>query len=693
MLRLLGSLLVVAIWIGAVLGWAYMASAPTDRPVAARAPAVQGADQAAFADAEAEGQPVAARAPAVQGDDQAAPADAKAGINTPAFAWSPEPEIPLTATPALAEAEPFTPPKVLSDADLELYKEIFAVQDQARWQVADYLMEKLQDKRLIAYVMAQRYLHPTGYRSKYDELRRWLAKYADHPDADQIYKLAVQRRPKGAILPRKPVVKSASLAAMPMTTNPPYKSTKSLTRAQRGRVRQLQSRIRWHLGRTQLGATKDLLENAEVQRLFDQVQLDDAYTQMAAAWLYYGDYEKADRILTEVAPRSGHEVPLAHWAAGLAAWRLDDFERAASHFGSYARGDDLSGWTASAGAYWAARAHWQLGERDQVKYWLTEAARHPRTFYGLLARHRLGQSANFDFRPRQLDADLMAPLDATPAGRRALALVQLGRMEHVEKELLAVEAWDDPAVAKAVLALAEAMQLPALSLRLANSLLRRGHPGLTDLSELDRSLYPVPPWQPESAFRVDRALVYGVMRQESQFKRWAKSPEGARGLMQLLPSTASSMAKGRRFTGRAVYDLYEPSLNIDLGQRYLAWLLKHPRVEGDLFRLAVAYNGGPGNLGKWGRRIDADDSLLFIESLPTLETRLFIERVLTNFWVYRARLGQPAPSLAAIAAGRWPDYQALDGGAEPVTTAAAEGAGEPPTTAPVAEFWGLFGAN
>ena len=85
-------------------------------------------------------------------------------------------------------------------------------------------------------------------------------------------------------------------------------------------------------------------------------------------------------------------------------------------------------------------------------------------------------------------------------------------------------------------------------------------------------------------------------------------------------------------------------------------------VQGDLFRLTTAYNGGPGNLAKWERKIEvADDPLLFIESLPSRETRVFIERVLTNFWIYRARLGQPAPSLDAAASGTWPGYAALDG--------------------------------
>src|SRR3546814_3109596 len=91
----------------------------------------------------------------------------------------------------------------------------------------------------------------------------------------------------------------------------------------------------------------------------------------------------------------------------------------------------------------------------------------------------------------------------------------------------------------------------------------------------------------------------------------------------------------------------------------------HERVQGDLFRLTTAYNGGPGNLGKWERAIQADgDPLLFIEALPSKETRLFIERVLTNLWIYRHRLGQPAPSLDQLAAGDWTRYQALDGRSE-----------------------------
>jgi soluble lytic murein transglycosylase-like protein len=84
-------------------------------------------------------------------------------------------------------------------------------------------------------------------------------------------------------------------------------------------------------------------------------------------------------------------------------------------------------------------------------------------------------------------------------------------------------------------------------------------------------------------------------------------------------------------------------------------------IQRDLFRTAAAYNAGPGNLRKWERNVPhGNDPLLFIESLPSRETRAFVERILTNLWIYRDRLGQESPSLDDIVAGRWPRYEALD---------------------------------
>jgi soluble lytic murein transglycosylase-like protein len=129
-----------------------------------------------------------------------------------------------------------------------------------------------------------------------------------------------------------------------------------------------------------------------------------------------------------------------------------------------------------------------------------------------------------------------------------------------------------------------------------------------------------------------------------------------------MPRTASFIARDRKLRGskknRDV--LFDPETNLSLGQKYIHILMNDRAVKGDLFRMLAAWNGGPGNLNKWNRTVNyKDDPLLFIESLPSKETRIFIERVLTNYWIYQARFGNPNPSLDLAATGQWPIYQSL----------------------------------
>ena len=210
-----------------------------------------------------------------------------------------------------------------------------------------------------------------------------------------------------------------------------------------------------------------------------------------------------------------------------------------------------------------------------------------------------------------------------------------------------------------MLRIADAAGMPNLSYRLAWQLIRLGVDAEDPL--VVAGLYPLPHWEPDGGFNVDRALVYAFVRQESRFDPNARSRDGARGLMQLLPSTASYISGDSRYRSGRLRFLYFPEINLDLGQRYILYLLDQNIVNQDLFRLATAYNGGPGNLMKWQDAMDhRDDPLLFIESLPSRETRFFAERLLANLWIYRARLGQDTPSLAHLAQGGWPTYISMD---------------------------------
>ena len=127
--------------------------------------------------------------------------------------------------------------------------------------------------------------------------------------------------------------------------------------------------------------------------------------------------------------------------------------------------------------------------------------------------------------------------------------------------------------------------------------------------------------------------------------------------MQLMPRTARFAARIERIKGVNSRTLLNPELNIALGQSYVQHLLTHEMVNGNIFYLLCAYNAGPGNLKKWLPKTNfAEDPLLFIESIRSHETRQFIERVVTNYWIYRMRLGQPTPSLDATTSGLWPNY-------------------------------------
>jgi soluble lytic murein transglycosylase-like protein len=165
------------------------------------------------------------------------------------------------------------------------------------------------------------------------------------------------------------------------------------------------------------------------------------------------------------------------------------------------------------------------------------------------------------------------------------------------------------------------------------------------------ALYPVPKFEAE--FTVDQALVWAIARQESGFNPRAKSRAKAAGLMQVMPSTASFIMRKRSYRSHERHLLLNPTINLEIGQRYIRHLLDEPVIDGSLVKLLAAYNGGPGNLSKWLRKVDhQDDPFLLIESIPSRETRSYIKSVITNLAMYRMQFGQSAPALKALAAGR-----------------------------------------
>ena len=120
--------------------------------------------------------------------------------------------------------------------------------------------------------------------------------------------------------------------------------------------------------------------------------------------------------------------------------------------------------------------------------------------------------------------------------------------------------------------------------------------------------------------------------------------------MQLLPSTAQDL-EPRGFR-RDPTQLYDPGLNMRLGQEYVRWLMERFHQDGDLARVFAAYNGGPGWLSRWLATQPAQyDPLLLLEMLPRAESRDYAERVLSHMALCRKSLGQPTPEIDRLASG------------------------------------------
>lgn len=132
---------------------------------------------------------------------------------------------------------------------------------------------------------------------------------------------------------------------------------------------------------------------------------------------------------------------------------------------------------------------------------------------------------------------------------------------------------------------------------------------------------------------IDYRIVQSLIRQESGFNQRARSPAGARGLMQIMPKTGKYMQKRLK-----TKDLYNPKVNILLGSKYLKYLLK--KFDGNLMFALAAYNAGEGNVGKWLKSIPfTKDVVSDIELIPFKETRKYVKLIYRNLFFYRYQDG------------------------------------------------------
>ena len=252
--------------------------------------------------------------------------------------------------------------------------------------------------------------------------------------------------------------------------------------------------------------------------------------------------------------------------------------------------------------------------------------------------------------PTAFEAERFRELELVQAAR---LLAALGHDKQTPSFILRLEATSaTPGERELVAVLANDISRPDLSVRVAKKAAQRG-------ITMPTRAYPLPD---VDGGPLETALVLSVTRQESLFNPQAISPAGARGLMQLLPVTASKVAKGLKISYSRARLLSDPDYNVRLGSAHLDELIR--KFDGSFAMAVAAYNAGERRVKSWIRdngdpRKGEVDEIDWIEMIPFDETRNYVQRVLENLVVYRERLAPlpppPPPALrAAIEPGQTP---------------------------------------
>ena len=348
-----------------------------------------------------------------------------------------------------------------------------------------------------------------------------------------------------------------------------------------------------------------------------------------------GDAATAYRIVREAArPANPYYRADFHFMAGWIALRfLTDPATALEHFALIDRASTDPVVLARA-AYWRGRAAEAAGRFDEMRAQYEDAARFPTAYYGQLARARLGIGEI---------AALRSPPE--PAPGETSELVRAAEMIYAigEKDLFRSFVTDLAQESNDASLLAALGRLTAQH-NDAQSMLLIGKTGLARDLALDHYAFPdigVPSYSPVG-FKLDRSIVYSIVRTESAFDQNDKSPAKAVGLMQVTPEAGRDTAK--RFG--ISYDwnrlVSDPAYNTQMGAAEVAALLGEYR--GSYIMTFAGYNAGRGRVQQWvaqhgdprDPKVDAVD---WVERIPFSETRNYVQRVMENLQVYRARFG------------------------------------------------------
>ena len=453
---------------------------------------------------------------------------------------------PVRAEQPTAPAQASSVWEVLSPQDVEKYAEAFSLLDEGEIKAAQDALQGVQNALLKGLFTGRVILAQPSRKPTQKEIEGWLKKYRDQPIASEVYEFAMRKdvhvtmsRPKDAAAHFTAGSCTSMRIPDPMDYSF-YKKVNYVPAQDRASVRRSMQFFSSALRRGKTLAARLHFQDKKVQKHLSRKDREESLTSLGFAYFVDQEDDKALEVLKPVLDRGDQALLLARWTAGLVYWRKKDYPNAQIQFQTIADSPKASPVFKAAADFWTTRAMIKNGMFYAVTPYLKDAATvAPHSVYGILAQRSLGWdiSQNWkDFSVTPSDADDVRVVAQTNGGKRALAFLQLDMIDEAERELIKLYA-ENPAMRKTLASFASSLsQAPELSARLA------GLRGEIETPTGQKALYPFPNWTPLNDWKIDKALIYAFVRQESCFKNKAFSNAGARGVMQLMPSTAKVSA-------------------------------------------------------------------------------------------------------------------------------------------------------
>ncbi|MGB2344983.1 MAG: lytic transglycosylase domain-containing protein, partial [Candidatus Puniceispirillaceae bacterium] len=206
-------------------------------------------------------------------------------------------------------------PEPLGAADVIQYKRLIELQKNGKMKQAIREMGRLKDPVLKGHLLAQRYLHPTAWRSSYKELSSWLAAYNDHPDASRLYWLAKRRKPKNARSPKAP--KPGYLNGYGQAGAHGYRPRIPASNARRAsptRTASIARSIRRAIRRGWPSGALDIVNDPQNKRYLTAAEEGQLRGEIAHAYFIFGVDSKAIRQARYAIGIGREYAQLAYWA-------------------------------------------------------------------------------------------------------------------------------------------------------------------------------------------------------------------------------------------------------------------------------------------------------------------------------------------------------------------------------------------